>query len=168
MTRTKKSNARRQTSIFYALLSQLPDYDKSFQEEIKNGVIDSYLTEVYGRDHCKPISLSQLSDEDYQGLLSNLKQEVNKSKSIKRLQREATRKKIISQILRAFTRIGVTAVNGNYEAVNFHILRLPISKGRIIPQFQDEELANLLGAVRAYCDNILKQQKKEQSQAFKN
>lgn len=167
MAVTKKTNAR-QTSAFYALISQLPDYDKSFQEEIRNGVIDSYLTEVYGKDHGKPVSLSLLSDEDYQGLLANLKREVNKCKSIERLQREATRKKMISQILRAFTRIGVTAVNGNYEAVNYHILRLPISKGRIIPQFHDDELVNLLGAVRAYCDNILKQQKKEQSQASKN
>jgi hypothetical protein len=46
--------------------------------------------------------------------------------------------------------------------VNYHIARLPISKGRTIPGIPTDDLPGLLGAVRAYCGVIRKKQQREQ------
>ena len=78
------------------------------------------------------------------------------------------RKRLTHQILSTFSRIGIEAKGSDYGVVNEHIRKLPISKGRIIPQFTLDELPRLLGAVRAYCDNIYKKQAKERQQALAN
>lgn len=170
MTTTKKKRIYngRQTNMFYALMAQLPGYDRGHADLIKEGIINDFLVHVYGQYHNRQLSLSKLSDIEYTELLADLQQQVGNGKSVACLQSEAIRKSMISKILKAFSRIGVTVVNGNYTDVNYHIRRLPISKGRIIPQFKFDELENLLGAVRSYCDNVLKQQHSEQDKAAKN
>ncbi|MCD8267542.1 MAG: hypothetical protein LUD46_03165 [Parabacteroides sp.] len=147
---------------------QLPNYERLYADLIKEGIINSYLERKYGVMHGRETRLTALSDQEYSELISDLQNKVNQSKSITRLQQEAARKVFVKQILGALSGIGVTVVNGDYSLVNYHIRRLPIAKGRIIPQFRFEELERLLGAVRAYCDNIVKQQQKERLTAFNN
>lgn len=170
MTTTKKKRiyTGRQTNLFYALMAQLPGYDRQYADLIKEGIVDDFLTRLYGPHHKRPASLSRLSDAEYSELLADLQGQVGSGKSIARLQTEAVRRAMVNKILKAFSRIGVTVVGGDYTTVNYHIRRLPISKGRIIPQFRFDELEKLLGAVRAYCDNLLKQQRKEQASAERN
>lgn len=167
-TKKKKHFTGRNTALFYALMAQLPGYEQQYAELIKEGIINDFLTGMYGERHGREIRLSLLSDTEYSGLISNLQAQVNAGKNISRLQQEAARKHLVNQILRTLSRIGVTVVDGNWSEVNRHIRRLPISKGRIIPQFHFVELDNLLGAVRAYCDNILKQQREEKALAYQN
>ncbi|MDD6079341.1 MAG: hypothetical protein PUC85_04090 [bacterium] len=135
---------------------------------IKEGAIHDYLTRLYGEDHGRALSLRKLTDEEYEGLIQEMRRKVHNLKSPEQLRREATRKRIVHQILATFSRIGIEAKGSDYGVVNEHIRKLPISKGRIIPQFTLDELPRLLGAVRAYCDNIHKRQIKEQRQALAN
>lgn len=159
---------RRNTAMFYALLRQLPYYDSAYQDVIKEGAIHDYLARLYGEGHGRALSLRALTDEEYEGLIKEMRRQVSNLKSPEQLRREATRKRIVHQILSTFSRIGIEAKGNDYSVVNEHIRRLPISKGRIIPQFALDELPRLLGAVRAYCDNIHKRQLEEQRQALAN
>jgi hypothetical protein len=169
MATTKKRIYRgRNTAMFYALIAQLPGYSSQYKDLIKEGVIDEFLTKYYGVNHNMSLSLSALSDIAYNELILDLRAQVNDGKSRVRLQNEAIRKDFIHKILNTLSRIGVQVVDGDYSEVNYHILRLPISKGRTIPQFPIDELEKLLGAVRAYCGNMKKYQQKEQNLAEKN
>lgn len=170
MTTTKKKRVYtgRNTGLFYSLITKLPDYNPSYKETSVDGAIDEYLIRKYGIRHGRAARLSQLSDVEYSELLKELEQKVYEGKSVVVLQQEAIRKDLTHKILNTLTRIGVTVINNDWSAVNYHILRLPISKGRIIPGFKVEELPKLLDAVRAYCDNVLKQQRKERDKAAKN
>lgn len=159
---------RRNTAMFYALLRQLPYYDSAYQDVIKEGAIHDYLTRLYGEAHGRALSLRDLTDEEYDGLIKEMRRQVSDLRSPEQLQREALRKRLTHQILSTFSRIGIEAKGSDYGVVNEHIRRLPISKGRIIPQFALDELPRLLGAVRAYCDNIHKRQLEEQRQALAN
>ena len=164
----KKTYNGRNTAMFYALIAQLPGYSSEYKEVIKESVINEFLEKVHGVFHNRPLSLSALSDLAYHELIKDLRQQVYDSKSKKELQREAIRKKIVSQIFQTFSKIWINDTDGGHAIVNSHIRSLPISKGRIIPQFHDDELERLLGAVRAYCGNIHKQQVKGQRLAPKN
>ena len=168
MATTTTTTKRRNTAMFYALMRQLPHYDSAYQEVIKEGAIHDYLTRRYGEDHGRALSLRALTDEEYAGLIQEMRRKVHNLKSPEQLRREALRKRLTHQILATFSRIGIEARGSDYGVVNEHIRKLPISKGRIIPQFTLDELPNLLGAVRAYCDNIHKRQLKEQRQALAN
>lgn len=154
--------------MFYALLRQLPCYDSAYQDVIKEGAIHDYLTRLYGEAHGRALSLRDLTDEEYEGLIKEMRRKVFAQWSPEQLQREALRKRLTHQILSTFSRIGIEAKGSDYGAINEHIRKLPISKGRIIPQFTLDELPSLLGAVRAYCDNIHKRQLEEQRQALAN
>lgn len=168
MATTTKTTKRRNTAMFYALMRQLPHYDSAYQEVIKEGAIHDYLTRLYGENHGRALSLRALTDEEYEGLIQEMRRKVRNLNSPEQLRREATRKRIVHQILATFSRIGIEAKGSDYGVVNEHIRKLPISKGRIIPQFTLDELPRLLGAVRAYCDNIQKRQEKERQQALAN
>ena len=159
---------RRNTAMFYALLRQLPCYDSAYQDVIKEGAIHDYLSRLYGEAHGRALSLRDLTDEEYEGLIKEMRRKVFALWSPEQLQREALRKRLTHQILSTFSRIGIEAKGSDYGVVNEHIRRLPISKGRIIPQFTLDELPRLLGAVRAYCDNIHKRQLEERRQALAN
>lgn len=159
---------RRNTAMFYALLRQLPYYDSAYQDVIKEGAIHDYLSRLYGEAHGRALSLRALTDEEYEGLIKEMRRQVSDLKSPEQLRLEALRKRLTHQILTAFSRIGIEAKGSDYGVVNEHIRRLPISRGRIIPQFALDELPRLLGAVRAYCDNIHKRQLEEQRQALAN
>lgn len=159
---------RRNTAMFYALLRQLPYYDSAYQDVIKEGAIHDYLSRLYGEAHGRALSLRGLTDEEYEGLIKEMRQKVRSLKSPEQLRGEALRKRLTHQILTTFSRIGIESKGGDYGVVNEHIRRLPISKGRIIPQFALDELPRLLGAVRAYCDNIHKRQLEERRQALAN
>ena len=168
MATTTKTTKRRNTAMFYALMRQLPHYDSAYQEVIKEGAVHDYLTRLYGANHGRALSLRALTDEEYEGLIQEMRRKVRNLKSPEQLRREALRKRLTHQILSTFSRIGIEAKGSDYGVVNEHIRRLPISKGRIIPQFTLDELPNLLGAVRAYCDNLHKRQLKEQRQSLTN
>lgn len=167
-TSKKTSQTQRNTALFYALMAQFPGYDRRYAELIKEGIVNDYLTRKYGEGHRRAPRLSTLSDAEYNELIIGMRYQTERSKSTATLQQEATRKRLVHQILTALSRIGATVVNGDYNEVNYHIRRLPISKGRIIPQFTTDELPRLLGAVRAYADNIRKRQKKMEYLAERN
>lgn len=162
--KTKKQN-KRNTAMFYALLSQMPGYNKTFQTECKEIEVSDFLTSKYGR--CESTSLSSLSDTDYDQLINTMRRRLAGLSNKTALIDQVERKKLINQILTAFSRIGIVA-KGDYVTINYHIRKLPISKGRIIPQFNTSELPSLLGAVRGYTDAISKRQQKEQLLANKN
>ena len=167
-TRKRRTGKSRNTAMFYALIGQLPGYDRRYAEVIKESVVGEYLTARYGERHGREARLTALSDAEYDEMLAGLRRRVEACKTAPALQREATRKRLTHQILNALSRIGVTAAGGDYSAVNEHIRRLPISKGRVIPQFADDELPRLLGSVRAYCDYVRRKQLEERAAAFKN
>lgn len=154
--------------MFYALMSQLPGYDVRYRDVIKEGILNDFLTKHYGASHNRSLRISELSDAEYRDLIRDLGKQANEGKSVATLQDEAVRKRLIHQILTALSRIGVRVVNGDYGGVNYHISRLPVSKGRTIPRIPTGELPNLLGAVRAYCDVIRKKQKGENYLAVRN
>ena len=160
-TTEKKSQKRRNTALFYALMAGLPGYDRRYAEMIKEGIVNDYLTHKYGPGHRRERRLSALSDEEYNEMLIGLRYMTEDGKTTETLQREVTRKRLVHQILTALSRMGVVVTNGDYGVVNEHIRRLPISKGRIIPEFPTDELPRLLGAVRAYADNMRKKLRKE-------
>lgn len=154
--------------MFYALMSQLPGYDARYREVIKEGILNDFLTRHYGERHNRSLRISELSDIEYCELIRDMRNQISECKSAAALQGEAVRKRLIHQILTALSRIGVAVVNGDYAGVNYHISRLPVSKGRTIPRIPTGELPNLLGAVRAYCDVIRKKQKAEKYLAARN
>jgi hypothetical protein len=155
-TKTKKRN----TAIFFALISQMPGYDSRYRDLIKEGVINDFLTSVYGTGHGRELRLSLLSDSEYGKLVRTLRLHTGKTATIETMQDNAVRRRLTHTILNTLSRIGVKPVDGDYDLVNRHISSLPISRGRIIPQFKTEELPDLLNAVRAYCDVIAKRQAK--------
>lgn len=158
--KTKRIYKGRRTDIFFALIKQLPDYSPSRKEVIKKDIVSDFLEEIYGKNHNRSLSLRSLSDKEYDDLINYLKGRVRDSKILAQLQEEGVRREFTHKILSQLSRIGVHNTDGDYTEVNYHIRRLPISKGRVIPQFETEELGRLLAAVRAYCDNTLKKQAK--------
>lgn len=164
----KRTGKSRNTAMFYALIGQLPGYDRRYAEVIKESVVDDYLTARHGELHGREARLTALSDAEYAEMLDGLRRRVEACKTAATLQREAMRKRLVHQILTALSRIGVTAPGGDYSAVNDHIRHLPISKGRVIPQFADDELPRLLGSVRAYCDYVRRKQQEERAVARRN
>lgn len=167
-TAKKKHPTRRNTALFYALIAQFPGYDRRYVETIKEGVVNDYLVHKYGRNHCREPRLSTLNDAEYRELILGLRYQIEECKTAETLQREATRKRLVHQILTALSRIGATVENGDYSLVNDHIRRLPISRGRIIPEFPTDELPRLLGAVRAYADNLIPRIRREEKLARMN
>jgi hypothetical protein len=168
MTTRKRVYTGRNTAMFYALISQLPGYDARYRDLIKEGVINDFLCGLSGGKHNRPLSLSGLTDGEYRELITDLRQMVNRGKGVIQLQQEAVRKRLIHQVLTTLSRIGVAAKDGDYSEVNYHIARLPISKGRLIYQFATDELPGLLAATRAYCGVMKKRQEKERALAFRN
>lgn len=164
----KRIYSKRNTGMFYALIAQLPGYESRYKDLIKEGVVDDFLTDRYGKFHNRPLSLSKLSDAEYREMIEGLRRQIEESKSSEQLQDEALRKFFGRRIFAAFSKIGVFAVGDDYSEVNRHIKKLPISKGRIMPAFKTDELESLCGAVYAYCDNIKKKQIKEQHLASNN
>lgn len=171
MTTKKRTNKSRNTGLFYGYLKRLPGYDPSEVEVIKGGVIESYLIGKYGAAHDRRIGLSSLTDAEYAELLADLKRQVNVATDTDSLKAELHKKAIHTglchQIFKELSRIGVSTLNG-YDEANRHILSLPISRGRILPAIPVNEMPKVLNAVRSYCDNILKKQRKEQAIAEKN
>lgn len=159
---------RRNTALFYALMAQLPGYDRRYADVIKESIVEEYLERKHGPRHGREPRLSALNDDEFRELTAGLRADVRRSKSAADLQQEAVRKVLVHQILMTLSRIGATVTDGDYARVNYHIQRLPISKGRIIPQFSTDELPRLLGAVRAYAGNIRKRQLVEQALAERN
>jgi hypothetical protein len=159
---TKTKQKKRNTAIFFTLISQMRGYDSRYRDLIKEGVLHDFFTEMYGDGHGRELRLSLLSDGEYDRLIKWLKRDLSRSTTIEALQDKAVRRRLTHQILNTLSRIGVRPVEGDYTPVNRHIIGLPISKGRIIPEFKTEELPNLLNAVRAYCDVMAKRQRKIQ------
>ncbi len=163
---TKTKKGRRNTAAFYALLSQMPGYNKDLQKECKEVEVSDFLVSKYGQ--CKSVSLSALSDQDYEEILHLMRLRLREQADNERLLDQAERKRLTHLILTALSRIGVVVVDKNMNDVNYHIRRLPISKGRIIPQFATKELPALLGAVRGYTDAMSKIQQKVRVMAANN
>jgi hypothetical protein len=159
---TKTKQKKRNTARFFALMSQIRGYDGRYRDLIKEGVIHDFLTSIYGDGHGRELRLSLLSDDEYSRLIKWLKRDLNRYTTVEAMQDISVRKRLIHQILNTLSHIGVRVVDGDYAMVNRHITSLPISKGRIIPEFKTEELPNLLNAVRAYCDAMAKRQRKIQ------
>lgn len=161
----------RNTGLFYGYLKCLTGYRDSEKDDIAGGVIDSYLIGKHGSSHGRRVSLSSLTDIEYEELLDDLKGQVNVSTDPEQLKTTLNEKAIHTkwchQILKQLSRIGVSTING-YEDVNRHIKSLPISRGCILPAIPVKEMPDVFKAVCSYCDNIQKKQRKEQSQAFKN
>ena len=105
---------RRNTAMFYALLRQLPYYDSAYQDVIKEGAIHDYLSRLYGEAHGRALSLRGLTDEEYEGLIKEMRQKVRSLKSPEQLRGEALRKRLTHQILTTFSRIGIESKGGNY------------------------------------------------------
>lgn len=176
---TKKRNGRRNvasqqtrnTGLFYGYLKRIPGYDPAEAETIKGGVVESYLVGKYGASHGRRIGLTSLTDTEYDELLADLKRQVNVATDPVQLKTQlndkAVHTKFCHLIFGQLARIGVSTVGGYGEA-NRHILSLPISRGRILPAIPVDEMPNVLKAVRSYCDNILKKQRKEQAAAERN
>ncbi len=160
-------NSGRNTAMFYALIAQFPGYERKYQDVIKESIVNEFLELEHGKFHGRQLSISRLTDMEYHHLIKWLKGQVSEAKTKERLHEEAIRKKLINEILSTLSRINVHTSSG-FEDVNYHILRIPYSKGRIIPRIPTDELPGLLGAVRGYCDGIKKQQLKEQAKAFRN
>ena len=171
MTTKKRTYRSRNTGLFYGYLKRLSGYDPAEVETIKGGVIESYLIGKYGTAHGRHVSLSELTDMEYDELLADLKRQVNVSTDTDHLKAElnekAIRKEWYHRIFKQLSRIGVSTING-YDDANRHIRCLPISRGRILPAIPLNELPDLFKAVCSYCDNIRKKQQKEQATAFKN
>lgn len=166
-TTKKKNYTRRNTAMFYALMAQVPGYCREYQDVIKEGIIDGFLVKHYGVLHGREIGLTKLTDGEYRELINEMKYQIEEAKSKSLMQSEATRKRLVHLILNKLAEINVSTRNG-FDDVNYHIRRIPYSKGRIIPQIPIDELPGLLGAVRGYCDAIKKQQLKELDKAYKN
>ncbi|MDL2254989.1 hypothetical protein LJC38_00205 [Parabacteroides sp. OttesenSCG-928-K15] len=166
-TPQKKNYTRRNTAMFYALMAQVPGYSREYQDVIKEGIIDGFLTKHYGSLHGREVGLSKLTDGEYRELINEMKFQIEEAKSKSQMRQEATRKRLVYLILNKLSEINVSTRNG-FDDVNYHIKRIPFSKGRIIPQITTDELEGLLGAVRGYCDGIKKQQLKEMDKAFRN
>ncbi len=171
MTTQKRTYKKRNTGLFYGYLRRIPGYDPSEVETIKGGVIESFLIGKYGADHGRRISLSELSNKEYDELVIDLKRQVNIATDMNSLKAElnekAIRKGWYHRIFKQLARIGINTIDG-YEEANRHIRSLPISRGRILPAIPICELPDLFKAVCSYCDNRLKQQRKELATASKN
>lgn len=169
---SKKCPNKKNTAAFYAQLNQFPEYAegirKGFREELKASEVNDFLLSKYGKHAPQHGSLTQLSDEDYNALIADMKVRLRSKETCENLLNKQTRKQYVHHILTAFSRIGVLVINGDYTGVNDCIKSLPISKGRIIPGFPDSEMPALLGAVRAYCTNVSKKVKKQAYQAANN
>ena len=169
---SKKCPNKKNTAAFYALLKQFPEYAEGirlgFQEELKVSEVNDFLKKKYGKRAPQHGSLTMLSDEDYKALIADMRNRLRSKVNCDDLLDKQTRKQYVHHILTAFSRIGVLVVNGDYTGVNDCIKSLPISKGRIIPEFPDDELPALLGAVRAYCTNMSKKQKEQAYRAANN
>ncbi|MDR1938279.1 MAG: hypothetical protein LBQ73_07260 [Tannerellaceae bacterium] len=164
----KKVYSGRNTGMFYALIAQLDGYDSKYRDLIKEGVINDFLAKHYGEHHRRELRLSKLTDGEYRELISDLRNQVNEAKSVPKLQGEAVRRQLVHRILATLSKIGAVVINGDYSAVNYHIARLSLAKGRIIPRIPTDELPGLLAQARAYCDNVKKQQIKEMDLVAKN
>lgn len=171
MTTKKRISKSRNTGLFYGYLKRLPGYDQAEVETIKGGVIESFLIGKYGVSHGRKISLTGLTDREYDELLVDLKRQINIATSPDRLAAELTEKAVrkdwYHRIFKKLSRIGISTING-YDDANRHIRSLPISRGRILPAIPLEELPDLYKAVCSYCDNRLKKQRKEQAIAEQN
>lgn len=171
MATKKRVYKGRNTGMFYGYLKRIAGYTDSERENIAGGVIDGYLIGKYGSHHGRRVSLSELTDQEYEGLLDDLRRQVNISTDPKllagELQEKAIRKDWYHRIFKQLSRIGVSTING-YDDANRHIRSLPISRGRILPAIPLNELSDLFKAVCSYCDNIQKKRQKEQATAFKN
>lgn len=171
MTTKKRVYKGRNTGLFFGYLKRITGYTDCERECIASGVIDCYLVGKYGNCHGRRVSLSELTDQEYEELLDDLKRQVNVStrpeQVLNELQEKAIRKDWYHRIFGRLSRIGVSTVNG-YEDANLHIRSLPISRGRILPAISLDELPDLFKAVCSYCDNIQKKQQKERASAFKN
>jgi len=162
---TKKTG--RNTRVFFGYLKQMPGFEAKYLDIIKEGTINDFLENEYGKFHGRELRLSKLSDFEYNRLIKWLKQDVRERVSKEKLLEANVRKDLIHQILKTFTRINVF-VTDSFDDVNYHIQRIPYAKGRIIPKIPTDELPGLLNAVRGYCDGIKQQQLKEQQSAIKN
>jgi hypothetical protein len=167
-TTKKRIYNGRNTAMFYALIAQLDGYDSRYRDLIKEGVINDFLVKHYGERHDRELRLTKLTDGEYRELISDLRNQVNDSKSVSKLQGEAVRKQLIHRILGALSKIGATAVNGDYSVVNYHIARLSLANGRTIPRIPTDELPGVLAQVRAYCDNVKKKQAELKALPVKN
>ena len=171
MTTKKRTYKNRNTGLFYVYLKRLPGYDPTAVEAIKGGVIESYLIGKYGVDHGRRIGLSELTEIEYNELLSDLKRQINVATDVDSLKKElnerAVRKDWYHQIFTQLSRIGVSTING-YDDANLHIQSLPISRGRILPAIPLCELPDLFKAICSYCDNRLRKQHRELAIALKN
>lgn len=171
MATKKRIYKGRNTGMFYGYLKRIAGYMDSERECIASGVIDCYLVGKYGNCHGRRVSLSELTDSEYDELLDDLKRQVNIStrpeQVINELQEKAIRKDWYHRIFTRLSRIGVSTING-YEDANRHICSLPISRGRILPAIPLNELPDLFKAVCSYCDNIRKKQQKERATAIRN
>lgn len=169
--KNKRVYKGRNTGLFYGYLKRIAGYSDDERETIAGGTIDGYLIGKYGINHGRRVSLSELTDIEYEELLTDLRRQMNVSTDTEQLKNELNKKAIHTdwchQIFKQLARIGVTTVNG-YEEANRHIRSLPISKGRILPAIHVDELPDVFKAVCSYCDNILKKQQKERNTAFRN
>lgn len=164
--KTKTKTGKRNTAKFYALLQQLPGYRKDLQAECKEiEVMDFYMAK-YG--HCRSTSLSSLSDEEYSELLADMRKRAENSMTRSKWVETKERNYYYNKIFLALSKIGVQVESGYYDEVNYHILRIPISRKRILPAIPTTDLPDLLNAVYGYVDGMKKQQAKEQGLAVVN
>lgn len=154
----KNKNNKRNTGIFYALLKQLPGYDPRFSDVIKAGIIENFTFITRGGKITQ--SLSELSDEEYNRLINDMKKSAIKQVDAKKVVEDKTRRKLVSDILRKLGTIGISTTGG-YADVNKFIEDLKGSKGRIY-KYKTEELPDLFRAVCNAVDFYKKKQKEIQ------
>lgn len=161
----------RNTGLFYGYLKRIAGYTNEGRDDIAHGTIEGYLIGKYGSRHGRRISLKELTDVEYDELLTDLRQQVNVSTDTEQLKTELNKKAIHTdwchQIFKQLSRIGVSTVNG-YEDANRHVRSLPISRGRILPAIPVDEMPDLFKAICSYCDNVLKKQHGERDKAARN
>lgn len=161
----------RNTGMFYGYLKRLAGYTDNGKDDIAAGIIESYLIGKYGSCHGRKVSLSSLTDIEYEELLNDLKRQANVCVDPEQLKTALNEKAVHTnwchQIFKQLSRIGVSTLYG-YEDANRHIRSLPVSRGRILPAIPVGEMPDVFKAVCSYCDNIRKKQQKEQSQALRN
>lgn len=168
--KTTTKAGKRNTGMFFAILANLPEYqeilkvrkDKSaLRLECKEIEVTDFLKAKYGENGYYSGSLTALSNEDYNELLSGLEARVMQGVTKKQLLDQINRNHFISLIFRKMSEIGVTVYKGHYKESNTFLSSLPIMKGFNLTTIPLDRMPDVFKAVCSYCDNIAARQTKE-------
>lgn len=101
-TTKKRTYHGRNTGMFYALMGQLPGFDRRYQDVIKESIVNEFFERECGKHHGRDLKISTLSDMEYNLLIRWLRGQVNEAKTKEALQDEAIRKGFIHKIIKDF------------------------------------------------------------------